>query len=83
LLLIVSLINRLKSSLPDCSQVGSVVADIRFLTKYFVVASLCHVSRVLNKVAHILARSCVDSSLGFILNCAPDCIQKTLCINDF
>jgi hypothetical protein len=62
-----SLINRLKSSSFDCSEVGSVVEDIIFLTKDFVVASFCHVSRVLNEAAHILERSCVDSSLGFIL----------------
>jgi hypothetical protein len=44
-----SLINCLKSSSPDRSQLGSMVADIRFLTKDFVVASFCHVSRVLNE----------------------------------
>ena len=41
--------------------------------------SFCHVKRSLNEAAHLLARSCDVSGVGFISVSAPDFIRKTLC----
>ena len=76
-----SLINRIKSPSPDRSPVGSVVVDIRSLVTSFATVSFRHASRSINEAAHILARSCVDASLGFTLDYALDCIRQTLCID--
>jgi ribonuclease HI len=84
-----SLVQRLCSSTPDRSQVGSVVQDrsqvgsvvqdIRVMAADFSVVSFRHVNRSLNEAAHILARSYNLASQGFISDFAPECIRETLC----
>jgi hypothetical protein len=76
-----SLVQRLKSSTPDRSQVGSVVMDIKHWVPRFSSATFRHVNRSLNGAAHILARICDVTSTGFISDFAPDCIRETLCID--
>jgi hypothetical protein len=76
-----SLIQRLSSSKPDRSLVGSVVLDVKSMAAGFYSVAFRHVSRVLNGAAHTLARSCDLSSLGFISDVISDCIRRTLCIN--
>jgi ribonuclease HI len=78
-----SLIQRLNSTVHDRSQVGVVVKDIESVAAGFSSASFRHVKRSLNEAAHILARACNLPSLGFISNCAPVCIRKTLCTDVF
>jgi hypothetical protein len=74
-----SLIQRVTATGQDRSQVGSVVLDIRCSAAGLSSASFRHVSRSSNEAAHIMARTCNLSSLGFISNSAPDVIRKTLC----
>jgi hypothetical protein len=76
-----SLIQRLLSPKPDRSPVGAMVKDIKLLVAGFASATFRHVRRSLNEAAHILARTCDVTSLGFISNSAPACIRKTLCID--
>jgi hypothetical protein len=76
-----SLSQRLKSSTPDRSQVGSVVMDIKHWVPRLSSATFRHVNRSLNGAAHILARTCDVTSTGFISDFAPDCIRDTLCID--
>jgi hypothetical protein len=53
--------------------------DIRCSAAGLSSASFRHVSRSSNEAAHIMARTCNLSSLGFISSSAPDVIRKTLC----
>jgi hypothetical protein len=76
-----SLIQRTLSCKPDRSLVGTVVRDIKRMTMYFDSAVFRHVKRSLNEAAHILARTCDVTSLGFISSSAPVSIRKTLCID--
>ena len=76
-----SLIQRLNSEKPDRSPVGSVVMDIKLMVDGVSSATFRHVKRSLNEAAHILARTCDLSSVGFISNSAPEFIRETLCID--
>ena len=76
-----SLIQRLKSVKPDRSPAGSVVMDIKHMVDGFSSATFRHVRRSLNEAAHILAKTCNLSGLGFFSNSAPDCIWETLCFD--
>jgi hypothetical protein len=60
-----------------------VVKDIESMAAGFSSASFRHVKRSLNEAAHSLARACNLPSLGFISDCAPVCIRKTLCTDVF
>ena len=53
-----SLVQRMNSSFIDRSEVGVVVSDIKRLAACFSSVSFCHVNRLSNVAAHILARSC-------------------------
>jgi hypothetical protein len=74
-----SLIQRLNHRGPDRSVVGLVVKDIRMLIDGFSSATFRHVPRSQNEPAHLLARNCDVSSLGFISDFAPDLIRETIC----
>jgi hypothetical protein len=74
-----SLIQRLNHPGPDRSVIGLVVKDIRRLIDGFSSATFRHVPRSLNEPAHLLARNCDVSSLGFISDFAPDLIRETIC----
>jgi hypothetical protein len=74
-----SLIQRLKASGHDVSQVGSSVQDIKLMARGFTSVSFCHVNRSLNEAAYLLARACDVSSLCFFSISALELIQKTLC----
>jgi hypothetical protein len=62
-------------------MVGVVVSEIKSMMASFASVSFKHVRRTYNEAAHILARSCDVSSLGFISVSAPVSIRKTLCID--
>jgi hypothetical protein len=62
-----SLIQRLKSTEPDWSQIGSVVLDIKQRVAGFSPTTFRHVNRLFNKEAHILARSYDVYSLALFL----------------
>jgi hypothetical protein len=76
-----SLIQWIISPKPNRSLVGVVVSYIRLKRRSFSSVSFCHVKHSLNEEAHILARSCDVTGLGFISTSAPVSIQKTLCID--
>jgi hypothetical protein len=76
-----SLIQRVNSSAQDRSQVGSVVADIKFQAKTISSVIFIHVHRSINDAAHVLARTCNVAGSGFILDYAPDCILEAICID--
>jgi hypothetical protein len=76
-----SLIQHMLSSNPDRSSVGTVVCEIKKKVTRFVSVTFQHTKRSLNEAAHILARSCDVTTLGFISFSAPDSIRKTLCID--
>jgi hypothetical protein len=65
----------------DRSSVGLVVAGIKQLVSGFTSVSFCHVKRVLNEAAHVLAKSCQDVNSSFISYSVPDCIRGLLCID--
>jgi hypothetical protein len=76
-----SLIQRVSSEKEDKSPVSNLVADIRFRATVFQSILSVHVHRLINNVAHVLARSCNGSSSSFILDYAPDLILYALCID--
>jgi ribonuclease HI len=76
-----SLIQRIATLSPDRSMVGVVASEIKTLMASFASTSFKHVRRSSNEAAHILARSCDVSSIGFISYSAPASIRKTLCID--
>ncbi|KAM3230197.1 hypothetical protein ACQJBY_060782 [Aegilops geniculata] len=73
-----SLVQRLKSKAHDRSVVGSVIDDIKMATLGFSSVSFVHVRRQCNVLAHVLARSCFNSSGLCVFNSAPECIQEAL-----
>jgi hypothetical protein len=73
-----SVIQRLNSSTPDRSQVGSRVKDIKTMVAGFTSSTFRHVKCSLNEPAHVLAKTCNLASAGFISDYASDCIRKTL-----
>jgi hypothetical protein len=74
-----SLIQRLNRPGPDRSVVGLVVKDIRMLIDGFSSATFIHVPHSQNEPAHLLACNCDVSSLGFILDFAPDLVREIIC----
>jgi hypothetical protein len=74
-----SVVQRVKSTCPDRSPVGMVVADIKFLAGAFSSVDFIHFHRSLNGAAHILARTCNVASSGFILDNVLDCIMDAIC----
>jgi hypothetical protein len=78
-----SLIQRINSSTNDRSEVGAVVADIKFLAATFSSVCFRHVRRLVNVAAHILARSCEFAVSSVTSYSAPECIRQTLCIDAF
>ena len=73
-----SLMQRLKPKAQDRSVVGSIVADIKLATLGFSSFSFVHVRRRCNVLAHVLARSCYNSTGLCVFNYAPQCIRETL-----
>jgi hypothetical protein len=73
-----SLIQRLLSSKPNRSPVGAMFKDIKLQVASFASATFHHLRHSLDEAAHILARTCDVTSLGFISNSAPVYIWKTL-----
>jgi hypothetical protein len=76
-----SMIQGILSCKPDRSPVGMLVRDIKRMAMNFGSAIFRHVKRSLNVAAHILARTCDVTSLGFISFSAPVSIRKTFCID--
>jgi hypothetical protein len=76
-----SLIQRICSSALDRSMVGTVLRDIKELIGSFSSSTFRHVRHSLNEAAHILARTCNVSSVGFILDFALVCIRNTIYID--
>uniref|UniRef100_A0ACD5YKV4 Uncharacterized protein n=1 Tax=Avena sativa TaxID=4498 RepID=A0ACD5YKV4_AVESA len=76
-----SLVQRLNSPCFDRSDVGLVTNSIKFLVRGFASVSFCHVNRVLNEAAHILAKSCTHVNSSCVFYPVSECIRKTLCID--
>ena len=53
-----SVIQRIRSGGIDRSLCGPVIEDIKLLSMSFTSCVFCHVNRVLNVAAHLLARGC-------------------------
>jgi hypothetical protein len=73
-------VQRFNSSCMDWSSVGLVVSGIKNLVRGFTSVSFCHVKRVLNAVAHLLAKSC-DLNSSCVFYYVPEFIWGTLCID--
>lgn len=74
-----SLVQRINYSGHDRSCIGSVVKEIKLASRGFVSAVFKHVRWHLNAAAHLLAKSCRNSSSLIVFHSGPDCIRKTLC----
>ena len=74
-----SVLQRLSSPSRDRSVVGSVLSEVKILASGLSSACFQHVRRQCNVLAHILARSSLNSSSLCIFRSAPDCIRETLC----
>lgn len=70
-----SLVQRVNSSVRDRSIVGSVVTDIKHAASGFTSAIFKHVRRHYNVLAHVLAKSCMNSSGLCCFRSTPDCIR--------
>jgi hypothetical protein len=77
-----SLVYRLNSSVVDRSSVGLLVDGIKSMTSSFTSVSFIHVKHNLNEAAHILAKSCGTFTFSDVFYSVPDCIRRTLCIDD-
>lgn len=72
-------INKLNSDLPDFSIFGHFVESISSLAGDFSNCSFKHLSRIGNRAAHGLARSCLNvSDCRQWLNCFPEFISDTI-----
>ena len=76
-----SLVQRMKSSSFDRSEVGAVVADIKLLLGGFSSVSFCHIKRSLNVPAHILARACEVDVSSHVFYTIPELITQALCMD--
>jgi hypothetical protein len=76
-----SLISRINSEMEDRSSVGIIAAGIKHLVKDFTSVSFRHVRRVLNEVAHLLAKSCVNVNSSFIFHSVSKFLRGTFCID--
>jgi ribonuclease HI len=76
-----SLIQRINSLTVDRSSVGLIISGIKLLARDFSSVSFCHVKRVLNEAAHILAKSCASVNSSCVFNSVPECIRETLCLD--
>jgi hypothetical protein len=65
----------------DRSSVGITAAGIKHLVKDFTSVSFRHVMRVLNEVAHLLAKSCVNVNSSFIFHSVSEFLWGTFCID--
>lgn len=62
----------------DCSSIGPIVADIKFLVLCVFSVSFVHVSRCANEVAHMLADSSDFAAYSVFWHCVPGCIQDVV-----
>jgi hypothetical protein len=74
-----SVINRVNAEMMDRSSYGPVIEDVKRIARSFVFCSFKHVYRVVNVVAHNLARRC-----GFLVDAMrrgspPECIREDIC----
>jgi hypothetical protein len=75
------LVQRLDSGSLDRSSIGLVVSSIKHMVKDFASVSFCHVKRVLNEAAHLLARSCENVNSSCVFISALDLIRGILCFD--
>jgi hypothetical protein len=73
-----SLILKIQAPLPDRSEVGSLVGDIKRLSLSFLSCSFVHVGRLCNIAAHKLARSKEPSVCKLYFDVVPDFIRDEL-----
>ena len=73
-----SLVQRLNSSACDRSLVGTIVTEIKAKCVALASVSFKHVHRHCNVVAHVLAKSSLNSLSPCIFLSALDCIRETL-----
>ena len=74
-----SLVHRINYSGIDRLVIGSVVKEIKLASRGFISVVFKHVCRQRNIAAHMLAKSCKNSSSLVVFHSAPGCIRKTLC----
>jgi hypothetical protein len=74
-----SVVQRINSSTRDRSLVGIIVEDIQAMIATMSSVTCCHISRLLNNSAHILAHRVEQCGISFFRNSVPDCIRSQLC----
>jgi ribonuclease HI len=74
-----SVINRVNAGMMDRSCYGPVIEDVKRLARSFVSCSFKHVYRVVNVVAHVLARRCEFSVDVVWRGLPPECIREDIC----
>jgi ribonuclease HI len=74
-----SVIQRIQSSVWDRTGIGVVIKDIKAMAAGFQSVTFCHISRLLNNSAHILARKAEQYVFMIFRDGGPDCIRSTLC----
>jgi hypothetical protein len=72
-------VQRITSAQPDRSFCGPVIEDVKIMTRSFESCVFRHVYRVLNVVAHNLAKSCEFSLVAVWRGVPPGCIQEAIC----
>jgi hypothetical protein len=74
-----SVIQRIKSGEVDRSLYGPVIEDIKLMSRGFGTCEFCHVYRVTNVAAHLLAKECESFESSVWRSVAPVCIRDALC----
>jgi hypothetical protein len=74
-----SVIQRIKSGEVDRSLYGPVIEDIKLMSRGFGTCEFCHVYRVTNVAAHLLAKECESFESSVWRSVAPVCITDALC----
>jgi hypothetical protein len=74
-----SVINRVNAEMMDRSSYGPVIEDVKRLARSLVSCSFKHVYRVVNVVAHVLARRCEFSVDAVWRGSSLECIHEDIC----
>jgi hypothetical protein len=74
-----AIVQRITSLHPDRSFCGPVIEDVKIMARSFESCVFRHVYRVLNIVAHNLAKSCEFSLAAVWHGVLPSCIQEAIC----
>jgi hypothetical protein len=75
------LVQRLNSSMLECSSVGIIAGEIKSMITVFTEAPFVHMNRSLNEQVNTLAKLCLSVSSSEVLNFVPKCNRKIICIH--